>query len=84
MARVHERKTSDFNQVIQPSALRMKSSTYWWMISGESILTIVQRGECNTTFHLDDSFDGIYRRFVRRIQEFKVKETLKTMKGVRR
>ena len=34
-----------------------------------------------TTFELDDSFDDTNRRFVRRIQESEVRETLKRMKG---
>ena len=34
----------------------------------------------DTTFQLDDSFDDTNRRFVRRIQESEVKETLKRMK----
>ena len=35
----------------------------------------------DTTFQLDDSFDDTNRRFVRRIQEFEVREALKRMKG---
>ena len=35
----------------------------------------------DTTFQLDDSFDDTNRRFVRRIQESEVRETLKRMKG---
>ena len=35
----------------------------------------------DTTFQLDDSFDDTNRRFVRRIQESKVREALKRMKG---
>ena len=34
-----------------------------------------------TTFQLDDSFNDTNRRFVRRIQESEVRETLKRMKG---
>jgi hypothetical protein len=33
------------------------------------------------TFELDDSFDDTNRRFVRRIQEAEIGETLKRMKG---
>ena len=35
----------------------------------------------NTIVQLDDSFDDTNRRFVRRIQESKVREALKRMKG---
>ena len=35
----------------------------------------------DTTFQLDDFFDDTNRRFVRRIQESKVREALKRMKG---
>ena len=35
----------------------------------------------NTTVQLDDSFDDINRSFVQRIQESKVRETLKRLKG---
>ena len=35
----------------------------------------------NTTVQLDDSFDDTSRRFVWRIQESKVREALKRMKG---
>jgi hypothetical protein len=35
----------------------------------------------DTTFQLDDSFDGTSRRFVYRIQESKVRWTLKRIKG---
>ena len=35
----------------------------------------------NTNVQLDDSFDDTNRRFVRRIQESEVRETLKRMKG---
>ena len=35
----------------------------------------------NITFQLDDSFNDTNRRFVRRIQESKVREALKRMKG---
>jgi hypothetical protein len=34
----------------------------------------------DTTFQLDDSFHDTNRRFVRRTQEFKVREALKRMK----
>ena len=35
----------------------------------------------DTTFQLDDSLDDTNRRFVRRIQESKVRKALKRMKG---
>ena len=35
----------------------------------------------STTFELDDSFDDINRRFVRRFQEAEIGEALKRMKG---
>ena len=35
----------------------------------------------NTIIQLDDSFDDTNRRFVRRIQEYEVREALKMMKG---
>ena len=51
-------------------------------IDGKSILTNLFNDEnTDTTFQLDDSFDDTNRRFVRRIQESEVRETLKRMKG---
>ena len=35
----------------------------------------------SSSIELDDSFDDTSRRFVRRIQEFEVKEALRRMKG---
>ena len=50
-------------------------------IDGKSIFDKLFNGENkNTTVQLDDSFDDTSRRFVRRIQESKVREALKRMK----
>ena len=38
-------------------------------------------GENENTVQLDNSFDDTNKRFVRRIQESEVRETLKRMKG---
>ena len=51
-------------------------------IEGKCILIKLFNDENeNTTVQLDDSFDDTNRRFVRRIQESKVREVLKRMKG---
>jgi hypothetical protein len=51
-------------------------------IDGRSILTICSMGKMgDTTFQLDDSFDDI-KRFVRRVQEYEIREALNRIKGV--
>ena len=51
-------------------------------IDGKSILTNCSMVRIRTQyFQLDDCFDDTNRRFVRRIQESVVRETLKRMKG---
>lgn len=47
----------------------------------EKILTNYSMGRIGTTFQLDDFSDDTDRGFVHRIQEFKVRKTLKKMKG---
>ena len=84
MARVHERKTRDFNQVkcikderehllVKEDEIRHRWQEYFdKLFNGENT---------DTTFQLDDSFDDINRRFMRRIQESDIREALKRMKG---
>ena len=84
MARVRERKTRDFNQVkcikderdhllVKEDEIRHRWQEYFdKLFNGENT---------DTTFQLDDSFDDNNKRFVRRIQEYEVRETLKRMKG---
>ena len=84
MARARDRKTRDFNQVkcvkdereqllVKEDEIRHRWQEYFdKLFNGENE---------NTTVQLDDSFDDTSRRFVRRIQESKVREALKRMKG---
>ena len=87
MARAHNRKTWDFNQVkcikdemeqllVKEDEIRHRWQEYFdKLFNGENE---------NTTVQLDDLFDDINRGFVRRIQESEVKEALKRMKGAKR
>ena len=76
MARARDRKTRDFNQIKcikdEREQLLVKQEYFDKLFNGENE---------NTTVQLDDSFDDTNRRFVRRIQKSKVRETLKRMKG---
>ena len=87
IARARDRKTRDFNQVkcindereqllVKEDEIRHRWQEYFdKLFNGENE---------NTTVQLDDSFDDTNRRFVRRIQELKVREALKRMKGAKR
>ncbi|PWZ08025.1 Transposon TX1 uncharacterized protein [Zea mays] len=84
IARIRERKTRDLNQV-----KCIKYEMDQLLVKGQDIKQRWQRyfdnlfnGENETIdIQLDDSFDDLNRCFVRRIQESKVKEALKRMKG---
>jgi hypothetical protein len=84
IARIRERKTRDLNQV-----KCIKDEMDQLLVKGQDIKQRWQRyfdylfnGENETMdIQLDDSFDDLNRCFVRRIQESKVKEVLKRMKG---
>ncbi|XP_078164538.1 uncharacterized protein LOC144559394 [Carex rostrata] len=83
IAKLCERKTRDFNQVkcikdengglqVKDDEIKNRWRAYFdKLFNGE---------DDNTTIELDDTFDDTNRRFVRRIQEFEVKEALKMMK----
>ena len=84
MARARDRKTRDFNQIkcikdereqllVKEDEIRHKWQEYFDKLFNDE--------NTDTTFQLDDSFDGTNRRFVRRIPESEVRETLKRMKG---
>ena len=84
IARARDRKIRDFNQVkcikdereqllVKEDEIRYRWQEYFdKLFNGENE---------NTTVQLDDSFNDTNRRFVRRIQESKVREALKRMKG---
>ena len=76
MTRARDRKTRDFNQIKcikdEREQLLVKQEYFDKLFNGENENTIIQ---------LDDSFDDINRRFVRRIQESEVRKALKRMKG---
>ncbi|XP_066347731.1 uncharacterized protein [Miscanthus floridulus] len=83
MARAHDRKTRDFNQVkcikdereqllVKEDEIKHRCQEYFdKLFNGENE---------NSTVWSDDSFDDTNRRFVRRIQEQEVREALKRMK----
>ena len=87
MARAQNRKTRDFNQVKcikdERKQLLMKEDDirHRWQEYFDKLFNDENE---NTTVQLDDSFDDTNRRFVRRIQESKVREALKRMKGAKR
>ena len=84
MARVRDRKIRDLNQVkcikdardqllVKEEDIKLRWRVYFDnMFNGESE---------STSIELDDSFDDGNRHFVRRIQEFEVREAIKRMKG---
>ena len=84
MARFHDRKTKDLNQVkcikdvrdqllVKEEDIKPRWREYFDnMFNGESESTFIQ---------LDDSFDDANRYFVRRIQETAVREAIKRIKG---
>ena len=84
MARARDRKRRDFNQV-----KCIKDERERLLVKEDEIRHIWQEyfdkvfnGENeDNTVQLDDSFDDTNMRFVRRIQESKVREVLKRMKG---
>jgi hypothetical protein len=87
MARVRERKTSDFNQIkcikdetkhllVKKDEIRHKLQEYFEKLFNEK--------NWDTTFQLDDSFDDINRHFVHKIRESNVRETMERMKGIMR
>src|SRR6185295_9331675 len=83
MARIRERKTRDINQI-----KCIKDGTDRLLVKDEEIMDRWREyfdklfnGESESpTLELDDSFDDTNRRFVRRIQEAEIGETLKRMK----
>jgi hypothetical protein len=84
MAKMRERKTRDVNQVkcikdgadqllVKDEEIKRRWREYFDdLFNGENE---------SSTIELDDSSDDTSRRFVRRIQEAEVRETLKRMKG---
>ena len=84
MARIRERKTRDINQI-----KCIKDGTDRLLVKDDEIkgrwreyFDKLFNGENEgTTFELDDSFDDINRRFVRRFQEAEIGDALKRMKG---
>jgi hypothetical protein len=84
MARIHERKIRDINQI-----KCIKDETDRLLVKDEEIkdrcreyFNKLFNGENEgPTLELDDSFDDTNRRFVRRIQETEIGEALKRMKG---
>src|SRR3954463_10066995 len=97
MAKIRERKTRDVNQVrcIKDEAdqLLVKALMRAWE-NGNTLINeeirhrwrqyfdkLFNEENGSSTIELDDSFDEMNRRFVRRIQEAEVKEALKRMKG---
>ena len=84
MAKTRERKTRDVNQVkcikdgadqllVKDEEIKRRWREYFDdLFNGENE---------SSTIELDDSSDDTSRRFVRRIQEAEVRETLKRMKG---
>jgi hypothetical protein len=84
LARFHGRKTRDFDQIkciknkmnhalVKDNEIRHRRREYFdKLFNGENE---------DTTFQLDDSFHDMNRRFLHMIQEYKVREALKIMKG---
>ena len=83
MARARDRKRRDFNQVKcikdEREQLLVKEDEirHRWQEYFDKLFN----GENENTVQLDDSFDDTNMRFVWRIQESKVREALKRMKG---
>jgi hypothetical protein len=84
MAKIRERRTRDVNQVkcINDGAdqllVKDEEIKHRWREYFDKLLN--EENE-SSTIELDDSFDDTKKRFVRRIQESKVREALKRMKG---
>src|SRR3954467_3810835 len=84
MAKSRERKTRDVDQIkcIKDGAdqllVKNEEIKHRWQ---EYFDKLFNEGSESSTIDLDHSFDDTSRRFVRRIQESKVKEALKRMKG---
>jgi DNA primase large subunit len=84
MAKIHERGTRDLSQM-----KCIKDEVNRVLVKDEEIKKrwrnyfdgLFNDGSESITPELDDSFDDTNRRLVRRIQETKVKEALKRMKG---
>jgi hypothetical protein len=87
MARVHERKSKDFNQVKcikdeQKHLLVKEDETkHRWR---EYFDILFNKENVDPIFQLEDFFDDINRCFVCMIQKFEVRETLKRIKGGKR
>ncbi|AQK49513.1 Retrovirus-related Pol polyprotein LINE-1 [Zea mays] len=83
MAKIRERKTRDVNQV---KCIKDKANQL--LVKNEEIKNIWKEyfnklfngGNESSTIELDEPFDDNNRGFVRRIQEYEVKEALKRMK----
>ena len=80
MAKIRERKTRDVNQVrcikdeANPLLVRGKEIKHrWW----EYFDKLFNKENGSSTIVLDESFDDMNKRFVRRIQEAEVREALK-------
>ncbi|PWZ15356.1 LINE-1 retrotransposable element ORF2 protein [Zea mays] len=83
MAKIRERKTRDINQV-----KCIKDEANQLLVKNEEIKNrwkeyfnkLFNEGNESSTIELDEPFDDNNRGFVRRIQEYEVKEALKRMK----
>ena len=84
MARIRKRKTRNINQIKcikdETDRLLVKADEIKgrWREYFDKLFNGKNEGP---TLELDDSFDDTNRRFVRRIQEAKIGEALKRMKG---
>jgi hypothetical protein len=84
MARIHERKTRDINQIkyikdrTDQLLIKDEEMKDRWREYFEKLFNGENEGPA---LGLDDSFDDTNRRFVRRIQEAEIGEALKRMKG---
>jgi hypothetical protein len=84
MAKSRERKTRDINQV-----KCIKDATKRFLTKDEDIKNmwreyfdkLFNEDSASSSIELDISSDDLNRQFVRRIQEFEVKDALKRMKG---
>ena len=84
MTRIRERKTRDINQIkcIKDGADRLMVKDVEIKDRWREYFDKLFNGENEgPTIELDASFDDANRRFVRRIQETKIEEVLKRMKG---
>jgi hypothetical protein len=84
MARACEMKSRNFNRVkcIKDKTghvlVKQNEIRHRWR---EYFDNLLNKENEDTIFQLDDSFDDTNKHFVHRIQEYEVKEVLKTMKG---